>query len=155
MHLFLGTKRADILGSDITIDCLWCGKQGTNAHTRKQVEWLTLFHLLPLFPFRTVFVQCDSCKKDLVAKCSLEELLQCNPVSLNYVLVKRVSFVVRVCIVLGVLLCWAPFIGLIPAIIGFFYGRKYGGWMKTMSIWGLVLSILSTLFGLAGLLVSK
>jgi hypothetical protein len=33
----------------------------------------------------------------------------------------------------GVLLCWAPLVGLIPAIIGFIYGRKYGGWMKK---WG-------------------
>src|SRR6267142_6755606 len=125
MHILLGTKSKEVPGSDLTIDCLWCGKSGTNAHSRKRTEWLTLFHFLPLFPFHTVFVRCNSCQKDMVAKCSLEELTQSNPLTLRHLLFKRVSFVGKTCIVLGVLLCWAPLVGLIPATIGFCYRRNY------------------------------
>jgi hypothetical protein len=142
MRFLLGTIAKEVPGSDLTVDCLWCGQQ-TNAHSRKRTEWLMLFHILPLFPFRTVFVQCDSCHKDMVAKCSLEELAESNPLILKHLLVKRVSFVGKACIVLGFLFCWTPLCGLIPAIIGYHYGKKYGGRMKRIAFWGLILNLLS------------
>jgi hypothetical protein len=154
MHFALGTIAKEVLGPELTVDCLWCGQQ-TNAHSRKRTEWLMLFHILPLFPFHTVYVQCDSCHKDMVAKCSMDELARSNPLTLKYLPAKRVSFVGKICIILGVLLCWAPLIGVIPATIGFFYRREYGSWMRKMGICGLILSSLSTLFGIAGLFVSK
>lgn len=145
MHFLLGTIGKEVPGPDLTIDCLWCGKQGVSAHSRKRTEWLMLFHILPLFPFHTVFVQCDSCHKDMVAKCSLEELAQSNPLTLKHLLVKSVSFVGRVCLVLGLLFCWTPWCGLIPAIVGFYYGQQYGGWMKKWGRRGLILNIFSPL----------
>jgi len=144
MHFLLGTIAKDVAGSELTVDCLWCEQQST-AHSRELTERLTLFHILPLFPLKTVFVRCDSCHKDMVAKCSLEELSQSNPLTLKYLLVKRVSFVGMVCIALGLLLCWAFYVGLIPAIIGYVYGRKYGGRMKRIALVGLILNILSPL----------
>jgi hypothetical protein len=155
MYFLLGTKANEALGPDVTIDCFWCGRQGTNAHSRERTEWLTLFHLLPLFPFHTVFVRCDSCQQDMIAKCSLAELAQSNPLTLKKLLVKRVSFVGKVCIVLGLLLCWAPLVGLIPAIIGFIYGRQYGGWMKKWGRWGLILNLLSPLIAFVLILVAQ
>jgi hypothetical protein len=154
MHFALGTIAKEVPGPELIIDCLWCG-QRANALSRKRTEWLMLFHILPLFPFKTVFVRCDLCQKDMVAKCSLEELKRDNPLALKCFLAKRISFVGKTCIILGVLLSWAPLIGLIPATIGFFYRREYGNRMRKMSICGLVLSSLSTLFGIAGLFVSK
>ncbi|MEI7533689.1 MAG: hypothetical protein WCK57_04915 [Verrucomicrobiae bacterium] len=154
MHFALGTIAKEVPGPKLTVDCLWCGQQ-TNAHSRKRTEWLMLFHIVPLFPFHTIFVQCDSCHEDMVAKCSLDELGRSNLPTLKYLLAKRVSFVGKVCIIIGVLLCWAPLIGVIPATIGFFYRREYGNWMRKMSICGLVVSSLSTLFGIAGLFFSK
>jgi len=145
MHFLLGTIAKEVPGPDLTVDCLWCGKQGVSAGSRKRTEWLMLFHVLPLFPFCTVFIQCDSCHNDMVAKCSLGELAQSNPLTLKHLLVKRVSFVGKVCIVLGLLLCWAFYVGLIPAIIGFIYGRKYGGRMKRTALVGLILNIFSPL----------
>jgi hypothetical protein len=154
MHFALGTIAKEVPGPELTVDCLWCGQQ-TNAHSRKRTEWLMLFHILPLFPIHTVFVRCDSCHKDIRAKCSLDELERSNPLTLKYLLAKCVSFIGKICIILGVLLCWAPLIGVIPATIGFFYHREYGNWMSKMSICGLVLSSLSTLLGIAGLFVSR
>ncbi|GEM_PF-3338590 len=144
MHFLLGTIAKEVPGPGLEIDCLCCGRH-TSARSRKRTEWLMLFHILPLFPFHTVFVQCDFCHKDMVAKCSLEELVQSNPLTLKQLLVKRVSFVGRVCIVLGLLFCWTPLCGLIPAIIGFVYGRKHGGWMQKWGSRGLILNLLSPL----------
>jgi len=143
IHLFLGTKHTDFPGPDIIVNCLWCEKQQVSAHTRKRVEWLTMFRFLPIFPFRTVFVQCDSCHQDMIANCSMEEVARSNPLTLKYHLVKHVSFIAKACIVLGLLLCWAVYIGLVPAIIGYVYGRKYGGSMKKYALWGLILNIFS------------
>jgi len=143
MHFLLGSKGSEVPGPEVTVDCLWCGKTGM-AQSRKLTEWLTLFHLLPLIPFRTVFVRCDKCGKDMVAKCSLEELAQSNPLTLKHLLSRRVSLVGRVCIVLGVLLCWAPLVGVIPATIGFFYRRASGPWMRRLSIFGFVVSVFIT-----------
>jgi hypothetical protein len=150
MHFFLGTKVNKISGPELTVQCLWCEQQ-THAHSWRQTEWLTIFHFLPLFPFRTVFVQCDSCQKEMIATCSLEELGRSNPLTLKYHLVKRVSFVGKVCIALGWLLCWAFLIGLIPAIIGYVYGRKYGGTMKKIAFWGLIANIFSPVIFVFGL----
>lgn len=154
MHFLLGTRSKEDPGSELTIDCLWCGRQ-TTAQSRKRTEWLMLFHLIPLFPFHTIFVRCDLCHQDMVAKCSLGELTGSNPLAMKYLLVKDVSFVGKICIWLGVLLCWAPLVGLIPAFIGFFYRHQYDVWMRKMSIWGLVLSMLSTLLGIIGAFVSE
>ena len=155
INFLIDTIGEEVPGPDLTIDCIWCGKQGASARSRKRTEWLMLFHILPLFSFHTVFVQCDSCHNDMVAKCSLEELVQSNPLTLKHLLVKNVSFVGRVCIVLGLLLCWAFFVGLIPAIIGYAYGRKYGGRMKKIALLGLILNLLSPLIFLVLYLIAQ
>jgi len=154
MHFLLGTTQKEVPGPELTVDCLWCG-QRTAAHSRKRTEWLMLFHLIPLFPFRTVFVRCDSCHQDMVAKCSLVELATSNPMTLKYLLVKKISLVAKVCVILGLFLCWAFWIGLVPATIGFTYGKKYGGWMKTWSIIGLILNVLSPVIFVLGYAVLK
>jgi hypothetical protein len=155
MHFLLGTISKEIPSSDLIVDCLWCGQQQTNAHVRQRTELLMLFHLIPLFPLRTVFVQCSSCHQDMVANCSLEELAQSNPLTLKYILAKRMSLVGKVCVVLGLLLCWAFWIGLIPAIVGFIYGRRYGGWMKKWGTVGLILNLLSPLIFILLLMIVR
>jgi hypothetical protein len=91
----------------------------------------------------------------MIANCSFAEIARSNPTATSLRLVKNVSFVGKVCILLGALLCWAPMIGLIPAGIGFLYRKQYGRWMKALSWFALILSLLSTLFGLAALVISK
>jgi hypothetical protein len=56
---------------------------------------------------------------------------------------------------LGVLLCWAPLIGLIPAAIGFFHRDQFGYAMKTLSRIGLILSLLTTSLGITALVLSR
>jgi hypothetical protein len=149
MHFLLGSTAGEIPGPQLTVDCLWCGRL-TTARSRERIERLTLFHLIPLFPFHTIFVKCNSCHQDMVAKCSLQELSASNPMTLKYLLVKKISLVGKACVILGLLLCWAFWIGLIPAIIGFIYGRRYGGWMKKWSFVGLILNIFSPVIFVLG-----
>lgn len=154
MHFLLGIIAKEIPGPALIADCLWCG-QRAHAQSRKRIEWLMLFHLIPLFPFQTVFVRCDSCHQDMVARCSLEDLSSSNPATLKYLLLKKVSLIAKTCIALGLLLFWAFWTGLIPAIIGFIYGRQYGGRMKKWSTIGLILNIFSPVIFVIGYAIIK
>lgn len=152
--LTLGAEVYTDPGPDVSVDCLWCGRQSVQAQTRRETGWLTLFHLVPFFRIRNVFVRCSACGKDMIAKCPLADLSSSNPVTLRHHLIKSQPFVGLVCIWLGVLLCWAPGIGLIPAVIGFFYRNEFGRPLRTLSAVGLLLSVLTTALGVAGLLLS-
>jgi hypothetical protein len=150
----LGVKVDSDAGPGVVVNCLWCGRQAVNAQTRQQTEWLTLLHLVPVFRNRNVFVRCSACEKDMIAKCSLADVAYGSPVTLQHHLVKCQSFVGRVCILVGVLLCWAPMIGLIAAGIGFFYRNQFGQAMRTLSRIGLIVSLLTTALGITALLLS-
>jgi hypothetical protein len=106
---------------------------------------MMLLHLVPLFRWRNVFVQCQSCRRDFIARCSIQGLQQANPLTLQHNLIKRVSFVAKACAVLGLLLCWAPLIGIIPATIALLMTRRRPGWVANASVVAFVLSALSSL----------
>lgn len=142
--LSLGAKVYNERGPEVAVDCLWCGRQSVKGQTRRETGWLTLVHLVPVFRIRNVFVRCSSCGKEMLAKCSLADLAHINPVTLQHHLSKSQPFVGRVCIWLGVLLCWAPMVGAIPAVIGFFYRNEFGRAMRTLSWIGLSVSLLTT-----------
>src|SRR4051794_39299146 len=142
----LGGKIHTNAGPVVAINCLWCGRQSVRAQSRLQTEWLTLFHLFPLLRMRNVFVRCSGCGKDMIAKCSFAEVA--TSVTLQPHLAKPQSLVGRVCIVVGLLLCWAPGIGVIPAAIGFLFRKQFGSAMRTMSWIGLGLSLVITGLGM-------
>src|SRR6266850_1064241 len=114
----LGAKVYNDPGPEVAVDCLWCGRQSVKSQTRQEIGWLTLFHLVPLLRIRNVFVRCSACGKDMIARCSLADVARNSPLTLQHHLVRCQSFVGRVCILLGVLLCLAPMIGVIPAAVG-------------------------------------
>ena len=142
-------------GPQVSVNCLWCGQRSVKALTREETGWLTLLHLVPILRIRNVFVRCSACGNDMIAKCSLADVARINPLTLQHHLAKRKPIVGRVCILLGVLLCWAPLIGLIPAAIGFFFRNQFGQALKTLSLIGLILSLLTTALGIAALLMSS
>lgn len=136
----------------LQITCPWCGRTGTGI-SYEQTDWLRLLHLVPLFRWRNVFVRCFTCKKELVARCSLAELQQFNPLTRQHYLVKRVSFVAQTCAILGLGLCWAPLVGIIPATIAFIMTRRSPGWAAKVSVVALALSALTTAVALAVLIL--
>ena len=151
MHIILGGKSQDSEHLPITINCPWCNQRGITASAWERTEWLTLFHIIPVMRFRTVFVRCQSCKKELIARCSFKELVNRNPNSLQLLLAKRVPLITTVCAIIGLLLCWAPILGLIPALVAFLSSRRQSGWVSKASIIGLILSSCSTLLGFLAL----
>jgi hypothetical protein len=128
----------------LTITCQWCEHSGS-ALAWEQTDRMMLLHLVPLFRWRNVFVQCQSCRRDFIARCSIQGLQQANPLTLQHNLIKRVSFVAKACAVLGLLLCWAPLIGIIPATIALLMTRRRPGWVANASVVAFVLSALSSL----------
>ena len=149
-----GARVYNDAGPEMAVDCLWCGGLAVKARTRQQTEWLTLLHFIPLLRIRNVFVRCSACGKDMIAKCSLADVAQSSPATLQHHLIKCQSFVGRACILLGALLCWAPMIGLIPAGIGFFYRNQFGRAMRTLSTIGLILSLLTTALGITAMILA-
>jgi hypothetical protein len=142
--LIFGAKVGNEAGPELDVDCLWCGGQSVKGQTRIETGWLNLFHLVPLLRIRNVFVRCSVCGKEMIAKCSPADLAQSNPVTLRQQLIKPQPFIGLVCIWLGVLLCWAPIIGVIPALIGFFYRNRFRGAMRILSWVGLSLSLIAS-----------
>lgn len=150
-----GAKVYNDAGPEVAVDCLWCGRQSIKAQTRQETGCLTLLHFVPLLRIRNVFVRCSACGKDMIAKCSLADVARSSPITLQHHLIKCQSFVGRVCIILGVLLCWAPMIGVIPAVIGSLYRNQFGRAMRTLSRIGLILSLLTSALGITALLLSR
>lgn len=132
----------------LNIFCQWCGKESP-ASAWTQTDRLMLLHLIPLFRWSNVLVQCQSCEREFLAKCSLSELRSVSPLTLQHLLVKRVSFVAKACAVLGLLLCWAPLIGMIPSTIAFIMTRRQPGWVAKVSVIGFFISIVTTVVPLA------
>ena len=153
MHGFTARVHKDA-GPAVTVDCLWCGRRSVGAQTRQQTEWLKWLHLIPLLCIRNVFVRCSACGKDMIAKCAFADLGRISPVTLQRHLVKSQSLVGQVCIMLGVLLCWAPIVGMIPALIGFCYRNQFSRALKVASIVGLILSLLTTSLGIVAVVLS-
>ncbi len=136
----------------LTITCQWCGCTGP-ALAWSQTDWVLLLHLIPIFRWRNVFVECQTCKRDFLARCSVRELQQANPLTLQHYLVKRVSFVGKVCALLGLFLCWAPLIGIIPATIALLTTRRHPSWVAKVSVVAFILSVLFSLLFLVLLLI--
>jgi hypothetical protein len=154
MHLSFGASIKEIPGPDLTIDCLWCGKNRIVGHTRERTEWLKLFHLIPVFRLRTVFLQCNECGQDMIAKTSLNDLPTCNLLTLKYQLVRPSFLAEKLFLLLGIVLCWFPVVGFPFAAVGYFYGRKLKGKYHVAALIALVVALLSTLICFIHLLVT-
>lgn len=150
-----GARVFNETGPEVSVDCLWCSRQAVRAETRRETGFVTLFYIVPVFPVRNVFVRCTACRKEMIARCSWADIARSSPVTLQHHLIKSQSFVGLVCILLGLLLCWAPMIGLIPAVIGFVYRSQFGSGMKRLSKIGLICSLLTTVIGVAAMLLSR
>jgi hypothetical protein len=155
MHGFSGKIHEEV-GPELTVlQCLWCGARSVKAQSRLRTDWLTLLHLIPLFRIRNVYVRCSACNRNMIAKCAFGDLDGMSSVTLHHHLVKSQSFVGLTCIVLGVLLCWAPMIGIIPACIGFCYRKQFSSALRVTSAISLAISVLVSLVLVAAMLLSQ
>lgn len=155
MHGLSGKVR-QVNGPEVNVLlCLYCGRRSVRAQTREETEWLKLAYVIPILRIRNVYARCNACQQEMLVHGALADVASLSPVTLQHHLAKSRSFVGRVCIILGVALGWAPFIGIIPAAIGICYRKQFGTAMRVASVIGLVLSLLTTAAGTIAFLASR
>lgn len=92
----------------------------------------------------TTFAKCDACRRIMLAKVPAAELAGLSPEELEHLLAKRVSPVLKVLTILGLVLFWAPFLGLSLAVVALLWSLRTGGWTRTASVIATVLSATMT-----------
>jgi hypothetical protein len=144
LGLFLHIASQRIPGPQIRIHCPWCGGRGVTAQTFDQREGFGLIIPSPEDSVTTTFAKCDACRRIMLAKVPAAELAGLSPEELEHLLAKRVSPVLKVLTILGLVLFWAPFLGLSLAVVALLWSLRTGGWTRTASVIATVLSATMT-----------
>lgn len=155
MDVLLVAKTHKEPGPALTIRCPKCGADGVAAVAYRQVDDLCAFYFLKLFTIRNTFVECSACRAKLRSSVDLDELGEYRHEELDQFLSHDVSFVVKFLALASLVLCIAPVVGAVLALIAVLLTLKSSGWTRTVSRVALVLStIITSLFVLA-LLMGK
>lgn len=142
-------------GPSLAIRCPKCGADGVSAAAYRQVDDLCAFHFLKLLTIRNTFVECSACRAKLRSSIDLDELGAYRHGELNQFLSHDVSFVVKFLTVASLVLCIAPIVGAVLALLAVLLTLKSIGWTRTVSRVALVLSTLITSFFMIALLLGK
>ena len=135
-------------GPQITLDCPACGGKNVTGTTSEREESYRLLGIVPLMVLRNAFVTCGSCQRQLMSAIRLSDLGDAKPDELAKALSVRESFVGQVVAVLGLLLCWLPFVGLGLGLLGMLLNLRSAKWPRTLSqIATIVGIIVSLIFG--------
>lgn len=126
------------------IRCPKCGADGVEGAAYRQVDDLCLFYVLKLFTVRNTFVECLHCRATLHSSVDLDELAQYRHGEWNQFLSHDVSFVVKFLAIASALLCIAPFLGIILALITVLLTLRSSGWTPIVARAALLLSIAIT-----------
>ncbi len=143
MGVLVTTQSSETPGPEIEINCPHCRRESVAADTFERHERLGLF-FVPLYNVRNTFVQCSACSRRLLVRVPASELASYEPQQLDRILVKRASFLVKFFALAGLLLFWAPMIGLVLAVVGLLGSARSGGWPKKVSIAATILAALVT-----------
>jgi hypothetical protein len=129
-------------GPDIHINCPFCYQDAVLARTYELYQEFGLI-LTPRslrIKKRYNLVRCSLCGRELFSKIPLGELCKYKPFEMDGFLVKRALFVVNFLALACILLCWAPFVGVVLSLISFIASLKHKGWPLLVSIVGIFLS---------------
>jgi hypothetical protein len=110
--------------------------------------------LLYFFPLGTVtntYVACDDCGIKLQTQLRLEDLERLHDLQIDEFLSYSPSFVFRFLAITALLLCWAPILGTIVAIIALIGTYHFKGWPKNFSFTALLISLVPTAITIVGL----
>ena len=145
VSLIITTKSQTKRGPAIKIHCPLCKVRSVKAQARDQVDEVALFYVIPLFRLRNTFLKCSKCEQQIISTITSKELASYSADELSPYLSGRASFIGNFLAIAGVLLCWAPIIGILLAIVGTFINRRSPGWPRTVSLIGVVLSVFGTI----------
>jgi hypothetical protein len=145
MVLLFHVRQGTIPGPSVHyFRCPVC-EQETGGQAFEYVEVLRLFFLLPVLTFRNTYVKCASCGTSLRTVLKVHELEQYADSDLSPYLSHQVSIVLKVLTLIAFLLCWFPWLGLVLSVLDFLVARKARGWVHTLTMFNLAVSIVMTI----------
>ncbi len=125
----------------IEIHCPLCKRDGVTASVREETEEIQLLEAIPLFGVRHAFLKCDACGGRLESKIPVARLYECTPEQLKSVIVPRIGVGSVLVLLMGLLLCWVPLIGLLLTGLAVVWNRRYRRWTYPASWAVLSLSV--------------
>lgn len=140
-------------GPEVRIKCPNCKKAAT-ADTYAYQESMGVFYI-PLVTTKETRVECSNCQVMLVTLLPLSKLAGLSPQQISSELRVRNSFLAKFVAVCSVLLCYAPFLGVILGGVGLAMNYRTGRWPKLVSIVGLVLGLIATIASVAYLIFGE
>ena len=141
-------------GPAVKFHCLNCGNVSASGVAVQRVEQLMFLYLIPLFKWTTTSVRCLQCNAKVGCKLNIQELVQFHDADVTPYLT-RGSLIVNFLAITSLVVFWAPFMGLILAVVALIVTRRTPGWQRRASAVGLILSTLATLAVVALLLFTK
>ena len=144
MDVLINSRIQKTPGPTVTINCPACNAKSAPAESMHQVDQLELFYLLPIMKLRNTFVTCHECNKQLICSAPFDELDGLSVDDLSQHLVHHVSIIKKFLALASVLLCWAPFVGLVMGCISLAVNWRTTGWPKTLSYVGIGANALLT-----------
>jgi hypothetical protein len=123
----------------VQFECPHCGNQssGTAYDLRETIRVSTR---VPRWGWQSHWVRCGKCKSELHADCSAADLVGASPTIVNGHVRAYVSFPKRVLATASLLLCWAPVLGVLVALVATVANMGTRGWPRWVSLGSLVLS---------------
>lgn len=155
MDVLLVAKTRKEPGPTLTIRCPKCGAEDVAAVAYRQVDDLCAFYFLKLLTISNTFVECSACRAKLRSSIDLDELGTYGQEELNQFLSHDVSFVVKFLAVASLVLCIAPIVGAVLALIAVLLTLKTTGWTRIVSRVALALSTVITGLFIIALLLGK
>jgi hypothetical protein len=150
MKILATSKTTRTAGPEIRANCPACGPN-VPAKTHVLEERMGLF-FVPMFTQRETYVECTGCGAARLIGLPLEALPGYPPDELDRHLHRRVSLVAKFLAVASVLVSCFPFVGLGLGVAGLVASYRTGGWVKVVSIIGIVIGTLSSAFAIVAIL---
>jgi hypothetical protein len=145
-------RRQIIPGAPIQFSCPKCRKV-SQGKACQFVDTFMLLYFVPLGTVRNTYVACDDCGLKLRTQLGLEDLERMHGLQIDEFLSYSPSFVFKFLAITALLLCLAPILGTIVAIIAVSGTYHFKGWPKKFSITALLISLVPTAIAVVGLLL--
>ena len=153
MRVIITQRTTTTPGPAITIDCPACKSASVGASAEAVEEQNSFFWVVPFFTTRWVNVSCGACGKRFGSPRSCDELARMPRAEVSQLLATwqdtHVEFLVKFCVIVGLVLSVIPVMGLIFAAIGLAFTYRRRTTWRTLAFLGLGISILSTLLVMA------
>ncbi len=144
MHLGFRISSRTTDEHPLLIDCPKCQTASRPAHAADLRQWLYIFYIVPIFFHKPTVIECE-CGASLISKLRVAELLELTPSDLARVITRRVSPILKALVYGGIIVWILPVIGTVWMGIAYVWARTYTGWIRTLSLVLLLLSILPTI----------